>query len=206
MALTSSFTEGVHTAEFLVSEMNGCGSREAIKLLTGDLKAGAVLARTVKSVAGGSNTGNGTNGSIGADAEAPQGDYVLTCTAAAANGGTFSVTAPDSTDLGDATVGSAFDNVIQFTIADGATDFAVNDTFTITVGMQEYDDAGSDGQQVAYGVLYDAVDASAAVKDAVAIMRDAEIEKTGLQWGTGIDAGEQAGAYSDLAKRGIIAR
>lgn len=208
MALTASFTEGKHTAEFLISEAAGCRSRQNIymSLAVGDLKAGAVLARRIQSVAAGANTGDGTIGSVSVDAEAPQGIYVITCTAAAANSGTFSVVDPNGVDLGDATVGSAFDNVVQFTIADGAADFIVGDIFRITVDMVEYDDTGSDGQQVAYGILYEAVDTTSAAKNGVAIMRDAEVEKTGLQWGTGIDVGEQEGAYSDLASRGIIAR
>lgn len=90
------------------------------------------------------NTGNGilTLANPAFDAGAAAGAYVVECTAAAVDGGTFSVTGPDSADLGDATVGAAFDNVVKFTIADGATDFEVGDSFTITlapIGQRDLD-------------------------------------------------------------------
>jgi len=53
-----------------------------------------------------------------------------------ANGGVFSVVAPDGTALGDATVGTPYDsNHIKFSIADGSTDFAVGDGFDVTVSV-----------------------------------------------------------------------
>jgi hypothetical protein len=40
----------------------------------------------------------------------------------------------------------------------------------------------------------------------VLIGRDAVVQKTQLQWGAAITAGQKNFAYSDLYKRGIIAR
>ncbi len=50
-----------------------------------------------------------------------------------ANGGVFSVTDPDGVRLANATVGTLYDGPVRFTIADGATDFAIGDGFNLTV-------------------------------------------------------------------------
>jgi hypothetical protein len=118
----------------------------------------------------GGNTGNGT---LTLDAAAPlqrnvqTGIYAVRCIAAAANAGTFRITAPDGAVLGDIAAGAQFSNQIRFAIADGATDFVVGDGFDITVG------AGSgkyllslptalDGSAVPDAVLAEDADATAA--------------------------------------------
>lgn len=113
------------------------------------------------------NTGNGTvSGSITASARAVAGVYRLTCIAITVNGGVFCVVAPNGEVAGFARVGVAFTSahLSGFTIADGSTDFALGDSFTITVS------AGS-GKCVAYnanepheivGVLAEDVDAALA--------------------------------------------
>lgn len=64
--------------------------------------------------------------------------WTLTCTAAATNGGTFSVTGSTSGAQAAATVGTPYDNgIVQFLIQDGTTDFAVNDEFTLEAIAQE---------------------------------------------------------------------
>jgi phage tail sheath protein FI len=50
-----------------------------------------------------------------------------------ANGGVFTVRAPDGALLGRAKVGVPFGKQIAFTIADGATDYVVGDGFDVTV-------------------------------------------------------------------------
>lgn len=59
--------------------------------------------------------------------------WTVTCTAAVADGGTFSVVGSVSGAQANATVGVAYDNgKVLFTIADGTTDFIVGDQFTFT--------------------------------------------------------------------------
>ncbi|WP_290906555.1 discoidin domain-containing protein [Aquabacterium sp.] len=59
--------------------------------------------------------------------------WTIKCTAAATNSGTFSVVGSISGAQANATVGAHYDNgKLKFTLNDGATDFAVNDTFTLT--------------------------------------------------------------------------
>ncbi len=69
------------------------------------------------------------------------------------------------------------------------------------------DPAASDGSQVAVGILYDAVDASAADAECVAIMRLAEVNAAELVWPDGITPAEQTTALAQLALLpGIIVR
>lgn len=78
-------------------------------------------------------TGNGTMSAVTSDASAPVETWTVTCTAAAANGGTFSVVGSVSGAKASATVGVAYDNgLVGFTINDGATDFIVGDKFEFT--------------------------------------------------------------------------
>lgn len=81
-------------------------------------------------------TGNGALTGLVAKKLTQAGQYVLTCVTAAADGGVFSVVAPDGTRLADATVGVAYANDhLGFTINDGATDFAAGAKFTVTVAV-----------------------------------------------------------------------
>jgi len=79
------------------------------------------------------------NGAMTLDATTPvlagakNGNYVVTCIAAAADGGTFRVEDPDGFVLGDVAVGATFADDIKFVIADGSADFIVGDKFTVTV-------------------------------------------------------------------------
>ncbi|SFB48399.1 hypothetical protein [Azotobacter beijerinckii] len=83
---------------------------------------------------GGTRTGTGTLAGLEASPASVTETWTLTCTAAAANGGTFSVVGSVSGAKPAATVGAAYDNgLLKFTIGDGATDFVVGDTFTVPV-------------------------------------------------------------------------
>lgn len=83
---------------------------------------------------GGTRTGNGTLTAIEASPTAVTETWTLTCTAAAADGGAFSVVGSVTGSAGSATVGTPFSHAkIGFLINDGTTDFVVGDTFTIPV-------------------------------------------------------------------------
>jgi hypothetical protein len=60
--------------------------------------------------------------------------------------------------------------------------------------------------EVAAGILYVAVDASAADAEGVAIVRLAEVNAAELVWPAGITGPEQTTALGELAARDIIAR
>jgi hypothetical protein len=68
------------------------------------------------------------------------------------------------------------------------------------------DPAAVDGSEAAAGVLYGAVDASAADAEGVAIMRLAEVNGAELVWPAGITAGQKTTALGQLAALNVIAR
>jgi Bacteriophage lambda head decoration protein D len=68
------------------------------------------------------------------------------------------------------------------------------------------DPVAVDGSEAAAGILYDAVDASAADAEGVAIVRLAEVNAAELVWPDGITAPQQTTALGELAALNIIAR
>ncbi len=68
-----------------------------------------------------------------------------------------------------------------------------------------YDNGAADGTEVAAGVLFDAVDASAADAEGVIVARDAEVKASDLNW-NGQGATPITDGTADLAALGIILR
>jgi hypothetical protein len=171
-----------------------------------------ITATSASVAAGGSNTGTGAMGAITVSNSAKPGDYVLKITKAATGAGDFQVTDPDGVIVGVGTVAVAFSGGgLSFTLADGDPDFAVGDTFTITIaaGSGHYamhDTSATDGSEVAAGILFDAVDASDAALPGVGIVRNAEVNGDEITWKTGISDGDKAAGIVALAANGIIVR
>lgn len=175
------------------------------------LSAGAVLGKVSAGAATGSTvtgTGSGTLGTITRGKRVQVGAYTLLCVAVATNGGLFDVYAPDGSHVGVAEVGTAFtSNQINFTIADGGTDFVVGDSFTITVaaGSGKYvliDKTAVDGSAIARGVL--AEDAASASADVTtAMITKGEVNSTVLSFTAGTVA---ADVTDDLRALGIVLR
>lgn len=140
----SSLSESVHAAGYVFQELDESESswcREQVTVLSGqNLKVGAVIGRVTTgigraSVPTVSGTGNGTISAVTAGPDVEVGSYVIKCTAAATDGGAFSVTAPSGLALPNATVGTPYvSSHLNFTLNDGSTDFIVNDSFTVVVG------------------------------------------------------------------------
>lgn len=162
------------------------------------LSRGAVLGKTVtagtaNAVAGGSNTGNGAMGAITLGGEAKPGVYTLKITKAAANAGDFEVLDPAGQSIGVGTVAVAFAGThLNFTLADGATDFAVGDTFAITVTptAEKYKlsaIAATDGSDVPCAILADAADPSGGDVSSP-IYEMGEFNSNALSFGTGMTA------------------
>lgn len=200
------------TAAFLLSEGNGEISREVVVInaTAGKLAAGTLLAKITAANAGvvtaGTNTGNGTFGAVTVGNTAITGAYKVAITAAVAGAGDFSVTDPLGDVIGNGSVATAFSaGGIGFTIADGSTDFAVGDSWTIAVnaGIGEWvpydDDGANDGRRAATGILYEPVDATETDVEATAIVRSAEVAGALV---VGLD---DAGA-ADLLALGIVVR
>lgn len=138
------------------------------------LAPGTIMARqtvntaVANGAADGGNTGDGTVTSVSvvAGSVVPlAGGYILECTGGVTNGGIFKLEDPNgalvASDLimtagaGAATVFEAAG--LQFTITDGATDFAVGDFFTLTVvangDLVPYAIAGAGGAQLPIAIL-----------------------------------------------------
>lgn len=160
----------------------------------GALLRGAVLGRVTKGAASiladGGNTGNGTAGAITRGAQAIVGDYTVECVEAATNAGRFKVIDPNGNRLDDLTVAVAYSNGhFGVTIADGGTDFAVGDTFTVTIaagsgsfGLSAA--AATDGSADPVAIL--AKDADPSSGDvAASIFENGEFNQDRLSFGTG---------------------
>jgi hypothetical protein len=211
-------SEGVYAAEYLISEGNGTISREVVTLATGqNLTAGTVVGKasdgTFKALSRRgltgtsskvSGDGNGTVGAATLGADALVGDYILTCTAADTDAGTFSVVAPDGTVLAPLTVAVAYTGThINLTIADGATDWSEGDICKVVVAEASGDLAN---EQIAAGILFEAVDASSGAKKAVITKRMAEVNGYALTWPRLMTTTNKAEALTALAALDIVVR
>ena len=214
----TTYTQPNNLADLLQYELDKFQSREQVTVLSGEsVVMGEVIGKITKTTpttgtADVGDTGDGTCGSVVAGDSAQLGTYTLTCTAEAANAGTFEVLAPDGSTLPDATVGVAYANdQINFTIADGAEDFDIGDIFTIDVAagsakIVPIEFAAVDGSQDAYGVIIAAVDASAADVEGVAIVRDGQIVANYLTWPDGVTDAQKNAALAQLKAKGIVER
>ncbi len=217
-------TETQHAGGFVYSLATGTRSVERAIVLAGSgavraLKAAMVVGKrlisaTATATAFAGNTGNGTMGAITVTGPAKAGRYRLTVIAAAANAGAFMVFDPDGNLVESGNVASAFSaGGLAFTLADGATDFAVGDGFYLDVApgtdkWLQLDAAGTLGEQVAAGVLLDDITApdGADNKGGAVVVRDAEVNAAELVWPAGISAANKAKAVAELAALGITSR
>lgn len=163
-----------------------------------------------------SGTGNGvlTLATPAYNTKVKDGDYKVTLVTVAANAGTFRVEDPFGRSLGDVAVGVAFNKEIKFTIADGATDFALGDEFTISVAANPedftyapYNPAGTDGSEVPVAYAnYGCVTGVGESAHISGIVRMAELNGNEIAWPAGITAAQKADALQALETRNIIVR
>ena len=168
----------------------------------------------------GTNTGNGAIGTVTATGKAQRGTYTIRIIKAASNAGDFTVSDPSGAVIGNGTVAVAYSNQIAFTLADGATDFVVGDSWTVeVVGDYKYkkvEATATDGSSIARAIYISANDGSfststiAATTDTpvIALVRGAAIVgKETLTYGASIDTtAEKTKMYSELEAIGIICR
>ena len=170
------------------------------------LKVGAVLGKTLVSgsatATAGTNTGNGIMGTITVGGTAKVGTYTLKVTKAATNAGDFRVSDPSGYVVGLGTVAVAFSaGGLSFTLADGSTDFAVGDTFSIEVtGTEKYKVAvqtATDGTAVADAIVIQetAVPATTDTSVLVLVKGPAAVSKSALI----LDS-----TYDNAAKKNVV--
>ena len=215
-------TEGKYLGDWLKWEQENQYSRDIVTVLAGSgaeraLTTGMVLGKITKGAATGAavagNTGNGTiTAAPVVGAAAKPGVYRLVCIEPATNGGKFSVEDPDGILLGVATGGVEFTTHLTFTIADGSTDFAAGDAFTITVAagsgkVKQIDFEATDGSDAACGIVaLDTTVPDGADKSGVAIVRNAIVSDNGITWPDGATADQKNGAIAQLKTAGILVR
>lgn len=216
----TTFTEGRHAGEFLLSEAPGGLSRDnAVIAVSQTIKPGTVLAQIAvvadveasgAAVAG--NTGNATIAMAdpAVSTKVKDGVYRGVCLSAT----TVRWEDPNGKEIGQSTHGAAFNKEIKFTITAGGTPNVAGDAFEVTVKADAEDfqfvafnQDGTNGSEIAtaialYGVTTP-VDATAAIS---IIARQAELNGKCLEWPAEIDAAEQADAIQSLAQRTLIVR
>ena len=218
----SVLTERKYLGDWLKFEYENQFSRDVITVLAGSgaeraLLSGMVLGKITKGAATGAavagNTGNGTITAAPTVGQAAKpGVYQLVCIEPATNAGKFTVEDPDGILIGFATVGVQFATHLTFTIADGSTDFASGDAFTITVAagsgkVKQIDFAATDGSDVACGILLlDTKAPDGADKSAVAIVRSAMVSDNGIVWPAGATTNQKNAAIAQLKNAGILVR
>jgi len=161
-------------------------------------------------VAAAGNTGNGTVGSLTGDAGTTAGTWTILFIEPGTDAGRFEVQRPDGTTEGTGTVAVAYNGALNFTIADGSTDFVAGDRFTIAVSHASstkyapHDPAGVDGRETAAAILYNRVDATSGDVKCVATVRGpATIFEPYVTYKSGISAGNKAAAKAALKAKGM---
>ncbi|MEV5033674.1 head decoration protein [Sphingobium sp. LMC3-1-1.1] len=151
--------------------------------------------------------GNGSIGTVTSDAGAQEGTYQVVIIEPAANGGTYEVTKPDGTVDGTGVIGQAYNGSINFTLADGATDFVAGDLIPVVVdyatGSGKYKlslAAAVDGSEVPDLILSYDVDATDGDVEAIAY-ETGNFASTALTLGTGHTI---ASIRAGLREKGII--
>jgi hypothetical protein len=215
-------TEKARWGEAIMSEGNFHISRENVPVADGVVIAAnsifgklAVAAGVVvsQSYAG---TGNGvlTLANPAVNSKVVDGVYKVTFITAAANAGTFRVERPDGTEVGVGTVGVAFNKEVKFTIADGATDFIVGDSFSLNVQADAVDftavtfnPAGTDGSEIPVGYAPYGTDTLVGVNREIAgLVRNCELNGNCIAWPAGITDAQKADAIQALATTNVIVR
>lgn len=161
-------------------------------------------------------TGNGAIGVVTADAGAPQGVYQVIVIEPAANAGSFEVRRPDGSLDGTGTVGVAYNGLINFTLADGATDFSAGAYIPVTVAYPpekalkavRWDPTAVNGAQNIAGVnLVEAIAAVGVDGECTTLERGPVVaRREAIAWHAGVTDAQKAFAYAQLEELGILCR
>jgi hypothetical protein len=159
--------------------------------------------------AAGTNTGNGTLGSLTAAGYAAKvGVYAVEFDDATH----FIVSDPTGAEVGHGTTGVAFKaGGLGFTITAGGTAFVPGDSFAVTVAAgsgkyKPFDPANVDGSQIPSGILYATKDVTSADKPCAVVVRQCEVNASELVWPTGMSAASISAALAQLKSIGIQPR
>ncbi|WP_419692236.1 head decoration protein [Burkholderia gladioli] len=159
--------------------------------------------------AAGTNTGNGTIGTLSvAGYAAKAGVYTVEFDDATH----FVVADPAGAEVGHGTTGVAFKaGGLSFTITAGGTAFNPGDSFSITVaaGSSKYkpfDPANVDGSQIPSGILFATKDVTSVDKSCAVVVRLCEVNASELVWPTGMSQAAITAALAQLKALTIVPR
>ncbi len=179
------------------------------------------VAATAQTVSGGTNTGNGTIGSLSTGPMVIAGSYRVNFTSSTA----FTVVDPEGEVLGTGSTGTAFTSPqVSFTVTAGGTAFAANDGFTLVIqegaggGSGYYvlaTAAATDGSQLPgnWVILAEDADTSAAGTNApttVPVYVEGEFDAGYMTFGAGLsgpgvkEALRQAGSGLHIKTGAVI--
>jgi hypothetical protein len=225
MVLLTTNPDTLGDGHFLFGPYDPNLSGENIVLLatTVALVSGTMLGRTitgtptvaaVAAVSGSGGTpGNGAVGSLTADAGAPEGAYTITILNPAANAGAFEVRKPDRSLDGYGTVGVAYNGTINFTLADGSTDFVEDDRITVNVSYADYayrygalDPAAVNGLQNFAAILFGRREISTVTQRAAGVVRDQGVNGNLITYPNAMTTAQKAKAEDQARDKGIIIR
>lgn len=216
-------TEGMHEGEFIGELAMGIGFHvDEITLDTGDLVAGQLLTKTETGTptatagdpfsAGGGTVGNGAVSAVSADAGAMEGLWLVEIVGEAGATAAFKVIRPDGSIDGQGAVGTPYNGTgsINFSIADGSTDYGPNMFVPITVtyapNLSAPKYVAYDGSGSVDGILMKDTDASSADAATTALVRGpAVVNVNDLTVFDDADADEIAEAVAGLMALGIKA-
>lgn len=209
-------TEKAHAGEFLISEATRSRSRQNVvyaasqMVLVGALVASILVGNaTAEVTAASGNTGNGAFGAVTVDATAELGIYRVVIIEPGSNVGTFTVEKPDGSIDGSGKVAVAYNGSINFTLADGATDFVAGDAWEIEVTAGDATEQFVEWEvgKVAKGIAFDAVTTAASeTAPGVIIDGDAEVNGYLIAYPEGATTSDKVEAREQLRRLGIKVR
>nr|WP_295465210.1 head decoration protein [Mesorhizobium sp.] len=218
----TTFTEGRHAGEFLLSEAPGNLSRDnAVVAVSQTIKPGTVLAKKavvadVVATASADAGNTASSGTIAMDATAvtsavKDGRYIGVATAATK----VEWEDPTGKPIGVSTHGALFNKGgIRLTITAGGTPNVAGDRFYVDVAANSEDfqfvafnQDGTDGSEIASAIaLYGITTPADATGKIAIIARMAELNGKCLEWPADIEAAEKADAIQSLAQSQLIVR
>lgn len=159
--------------------------------------------------AAGTNTGNGTIGTLSVAGYAAKAGFYSVEFDDATH---FIMSDPTGLEVGHGTTGVAFSaGGLSFTITAGGTAFVPGDSFVVTVApgsgkYKPFDPANVDGSQVPSAILFATKDVTTVDKPCAVVVRQCEVNSSELVWPTGMSAAAITAALAQLKSIGIQPR